>query len=251
MSDQIPGAPPAIAAALDRLKVELTVAARENLVGLVLYGGLARGRYRPGKSDVNVVILLREASAATLDAIVGPLQNARHAIGVEPMILTPAEIPQAVDAFPTKFLDIQDHHIVLVGAEPDPFAHLQVSKELVRLRVSQELRNMLFRLRHRYVSAAKDITMLARTLAEVVRPIALALGTLLDLANKETPDDDRSAVIFDAAAKAFGLDQPSLARLADFRQDPRQTKDLPALFAAVLNTLEKAADITDRMKETS
>ena len=69
--------------------------------------------------------------------------------------------------------------------------------------------------------------------------------------SKETPADDRSAVIFEAAAVAFDLDRESLTRLAAFRQDPRQTKELPALFASVLKILEKAANITDRMQETS
>jgi hypothetical protein len=61
--DQLPGAPAAVVAALDRLKDELTLAAGQNLAGLILYGGLARGRYRPGKSDVNVIVLLHDASA--------------------------------------------------------------------------------------------------------------------------------------------------------------------------------------------
>ena len=44
MPDLIPGAPAAVAAALDRLKDELTAAAGSNLAGLILYGGLARTR---------------------------------------------------------------------------------------------------------------------------------------------------------------------------------------------------------------
>ena len=46
------------------------------LAGLLVYGGLARGRYRPGKSDVNVVVVLREAGAAALAAIAPALRTA-------------------------------------------------------------------------------------------------------------------------------------------------------------------------------
>src|SRR5882724_5145092 len=81
----MPETPPAVAAALDRLKEELGRAAGTNLAGLILYGGLARGRYRPGKSDVNVVVLLRDASAATLTAIAPALRTARRAANVVPL----------------------------------------------------------------------------------------------------------------------------------------------------------------------
>lgn len=53
----LPGAPASVTAALDRLYDELSRAAAENFAGLILYGGLARGQFRPGKSDVNVVVI--------------------------------------------------------------------------------------------------------------------------------------------------------------------------------------------------
>ncbi len=81
MLDQLPGAPAAIARAIERLKDELARAAGENLAGLILYGGLARGRYRPGKSDVNVVVLLHDASPSALAGGLWPTAGSRSAPG--------------------------------------------------------------------------------------------------------------------------------------------------------------------------
>src|ERR1700692_958697 len=100
MTDQLPGAPPAIVAALGQLKNELVRAAGPNFAGLILYGGLARGRFRPGKSDVNVVVLLREVSAAALTAIGPALRAARRAANVSAMLLTPAEVGPTAVVFP-------------------------------------------------------------------------------------------------------------------------------------------------------
>jgi len=69
------GAPAGVVAAIDRLREELAGAAGANLAGLILYGGLARGRYRPGRSDVNLIVLLH-------DAIVGLVQ--RRVLAVAP-----------------------------------------------------------------------------------------------------------------------------------------------------------------------
>jgi predicted nucleotidyltransferase len=245
MPDLIPGAPATVAAALDRLKDELTAAAKGNLAGLILYGGLARGRYRPGKSDINVIVLLHDATAAALAAIAPALRTARRAAGVDPLLLTPAEVARVADAFPTKFLDIKHHHIVLAGT--DPFAELEVSRERIRLRVEQELCNLLLRLRHGYIALGSDAAMLTQALARVARPLALGLQALLQLAGKEVPD--RSADIFEAAVAAFGLEREPLARLAELRQNPRPTGDVAALYQGVLAAVARAADTADQMKE--
>jgi hypothetical protein len=248
MPEPLLGAPAAIARAIERLKDELARAAGQNLAGLILYGGLARGRYRPGQSDVNVVVLLHDASASALAAVAPALQTAWRAAGVDPLLLTPAEVPHAADAFPTKFLDIKNHHIVLAGA--NPFARLEVTREQIRLRAAQGLRNLLLRLRYRYIAAGSDAAMLARALARSARPFALELKALLKLSGKEVPAEDRTAAVFDAAATVFGLEREPLARLAELRQNPRPTGDLAELFRGVLEAIARAADIADQMKES-
>jgi len=120
------GAPVPVAAAVTRLREELQQAAGSNLAGLILYGGLARGRYRPGKSDVNLVVLLREASATALAAIAPALRRAWRSASVEPFLLTPQEVRRCADVFAPKFLDIQDYHVVLAGE--NPFTDLQVPR---------------------------------------------------------------------------------------------------------------------------
>lgn len=249
MPDPFPGAPPAIAAALTRLKDELVRAAGTNLAGLLLYGGLARGRYRPGKSDINVVVLLNEVSAPALTAIGPALRAARRAAGVVPMILTPAEVAPAAVVFPIKFLDIRDHHMVLHGA--DPFAALDVPREQLRLRVVQELRNLTFRTRLRFVAGLDDRTMQEATLANAARPLAVELTALLRLAGKEVPAEDRSAAIFQSAATSFSLDGEALARLAALRQGEPVGDDLPALFTRLFTLLTKLIEVAENLKEKS
>jgi hypothetical protein len=248
MPNQLPGAPADVAAALDRLKDELARAAGQNLAGLILYGGLARGRYRPGKSDVNVIVLLNDASATALAVIAPALRNAWRAAAVDPLLLTPAEVPRAAEAFPTKFLDIKNHHLVLTGL--DPFIDLEVSRERIRLRAAQELHNLLLRLRRRYVAVRSDSTMLVRALTRAARPFALELEALLQLAGQDVAAEDRSAVVFEAAAAAFGLDREALARLAELRQNPRPAGDVTALYRDVLEAVAQAVAVSLEMKES-
>ncbi len=242
------GAPPAVVAALNRLHAELARAAGDKLVGLLLYGGLARGRYHPGKSDINLVVVLSDLSAGTLTAVAGPLRTAWRAVRVEPLLLTPAEVPALAEVFPTKFLDIRDHHVVLAGS--NPFAGLDVSREQIRLRIEQALRNQLLRLRRRFLSVVGDPQGQADALIEACRPLALELGALLHLTGRPVPEVDRSALLLDAAARAFDLDHEALARVAELRAGAAPEADLADLYQRVLQALARAADVVARLKET-
>src|SRR5262245_54920184 len=82
-------APPDVQARLRELCDELDRAVGPKLAGVILYGGVARGRYRPGASDVNLLILLNDVSAETLAAVAGPLRSAWRAVRVEPLVTTP------------------------------------------------------------------------------------------------------------------------------------------------------------------
>jgi predicted nucleotidyltransferase len=242
-------APPDVQSRLRQLCDELGRAVGAKLAGVILYGGVARGRYRPGASDVNLLILLTDVSAETLAAAAAPLRAAWRAVRVEPLVLTPDELRRVAAVFPTKILDIQERHVVLYGQ--DPFAGLTIDKQHLRLRTEQELRNLALRLRRRYFAAYDDPAGLALTLARVARGLAVQLSMLLRLAGQPIPAEDRTADIFAAAATAFGLDAEPLARLAALRQSTEPgTDDVATLYNRILDTAGQAAEFAAQMKVT-
>jgi predicted nucleotidyltransferase len=244
MPTVLSGVPETISAALDRMKEELAAAAGANLAGVVLFGSAARGRFREGASDVNVVVLLQSAAEPDLARIAPALRSARRAAGVVPMLMTPGDVARAAEAFPTKFLDIQRHHVVLAGA--DPFATLDIPRESLRLRVEQELTNLLLRLRNRYVTFEGDAMMTAQSLARAARPLAVCLQAMLRLASKDSPD--RTDAIFEAAAAAFALDREPLSRMAELRQKPAPIAGMNEVYRGVLGAVARAVDLAAQMK---
>lgn len=246
------GAPAHVAAAVERLQNELKTDAKDHVAGLILYGGLARGRFRVGQSDVDLVVLLRDVGEESLNAIAQPLQRAWRSAAVEPWILNIAEVASIADVFATKVFDIQEHHIVLFGE--DPFVGLHVVRSHLRWRVEQELRNMAMRLRRRYVSVFDDKSAQCRVLRRIARPLAIELAALLRLCEKQPAEiraDDRSVQIFEAAAIAFDLDREALATLAALRLNPNTSEGVPALYTRVLRSIDAAIVVADRIKETS
>ena len=239
-------APPEIRAAIAGLSDDLARAAGTNLAGLILYGGLARGRYRPGKSDINLVVLLNDTSTAALDPIAPILRAAWRAWRVEPFIIKPAEAARLSVTFPTKLLDIARHHIVLAGV--NPFADIQVSREQIRLRIEQSLRNTELRLRRRYLSIFDDTSSLATTLADTAASLKVEFAAMLQLVHQEVPSESTSAAVLQAAADAFDLDRDTLARIAALRREADPSDDLPALYNRTLAAIARAAEIVSNME---
>jgi len=248
----LPGAPKAVIAALESLTEALQKHGGSDFAGLVLYGGLARGRFREGRSDVNVVVLLHRAGADVLGRIGPALRSARRAAAVEAMLITPAEVPAAAFEFATTFLDIKRHHVMLAGE--DPFAALEVPRVIVQLRVAQGLRDLLLRLRRHYSVAYDDALSLKETLLDCARPLAIELLALLHDGGHAVPDDDRTDEVFAAAAQAFDLDGRSLAALAALRAAGSKedgTLDAAALYGRVLEQLAALADRADALAGAS
>lgn len=248
MAVSVPGAPAAVSAALDALAQALQADAGRDFAGLVLYGGLARGRYREGRSDVNVVVLLERADRVVLDRIAPALRAARRVAAIDAMIMTPAEVPASAFEFPTKFLDIKRHHIVLTGT--DPFATLEVPRVMVQLRIAQSLRNLLLRLRRRYAIAYDDVPALKETLIDVARPLAIELLALLHDGGHAVPESDQTSAVYSTAATALKLDADTLAALAALRADTSRDNgrvDAPALYGRVLDLLATLADHADAL----
>ena len=234
-------APVAVATALGHVGEEARAAAGDNLVALVLYGGLARGRYRGPRSNVDLAVVLEDASPERVAEITPLLMAAWRAAHVDAWILARAEIPRLAEVFPTKLLDIRDHHLLLHGE--DVFADLEIDRGLLRLRVEQELTNLSLRLRRTLVTLAADPASAAVYLATTARPLAIQLAALLRLAGRMVPEEDRSAAIFVAAAEAFDLDAGTLETLASLRQGGESVEDVRGLVGRVQVVAARAADV--------
>ncbi len=239
-------APAEILDAVSRLATDLATAAGENLTGLILYGGLARGRYRPGQSDINVVVALRDTSTESLSAIATVLRAAWRAIRVEPFIVKTSEAQRLADVFPTKVLDIQSHQLVLRG--DDPFAGTEVSRKQLKLRVEQGLCNLELRLRRRYISIFDDSRSLASTLAEAAVPLKIELAAMLQLAGKDEPSGSTTAAVLESAAIAFDLDRVALSRMAALRRESEPPEDPAGLYDRVIAAISRALEIVTAME---
>jgi predicted nucleotidyltransferase len=121
----------------------------EQLEGMLLYGSAVRGEFTPGRSNLNILLLVSSYDSAVLKKYSALHRQWSKEQIVVPLFLTEEELHMSAAVFPLEFLEIQEQHRVLGGR--DPFIGFQVKTDRLREAVVQGLASNVFRLRQRYV----------------------------------------------------------------------------------------------------
>ncbi len=121
----------------------------EQLEGMLLYGSAVRGEFLPGRSNLNILLLVSSYDSAVLKQYSALHRQWSKEQIVVPLFLTEEELRVSAAVFPLEFLEIQDQHRVLDGR--DPFIGFHVRIDRLREAVVQGLMSHLLRLRQRYV----------------------------------------------------------------------------------------------------
>lgn len=215
MGDPIPGSHPELDRRLDRLVERLREAGGPNLLGVALYGGLVKGRYTPGISDINVLVVVADAGLPSLLPLAPVLTEALRESQIVPFLATPEDLRTSAALFPVKILDIQLSHRVLWGDAH--LAEIRIEPSALRLRSLQELKNLELRLRLQTVERGADPDALWRALTNSLPKLAVTLEIFLRVRGIEVPAD-RPGVLR-AAGRELGIEMDRIAALR--RVDPR------------------------------
>ena len=153
----------------------------EELEGILLFGSAVRGEFLPGRSNLNVLLVMSSYELAVLkkyDALHSRWSREQEVV---PLFLTTADLQSASQAFPLEYQDILECHRLLWGQ--DPFVGLKIDTRYLTAEVLQGLRGNLLRLRQRLVegrSTDEAITILLSLSITGLLPVLRGLQRLLD-----------------------------------------------------------------------
>jgi hypothetical protein len=171
----IEGLPEQTQTLLQAYSKDVKAAFGDLLEGLLLYGSAVRSEFLPGRSNLNLLLVVTGYDAAILTRY-EPVHKRWSKEGIIiPLFLTDQEIRTSSALFPLEFLEIQEHHRVLGGR--DPFVGFHVDAKRVGDEVMQGLAGHVLRLRQRFAEAggANDAVLILLPLA-VTSTIPLLRG---------------------------------------------------------------------------
>jgi predicted nucleotidyltransferase len=166
-----------------------------SLEAVILYGSTAGGEYLPGKSNINLLIILTKQDTELLKQYAILHKRWQKEQIVVPLFLTQAELRSSLELFPLEYLEIQEQHVLLAGR--DPFPELRIDPKHLRLQCEQELRGNLLRLRQRFVEGGAGTEAITILLPLSITALLPCLRGLLREAGKPV---ERSS---DGALKAI------------------------------------------------
>jgi hypothetical protein len=228
---------------LERFVQEVRELYAEDLLAVILYGSAAAGEYVPGRSDINVAVVLRQLTPALLRKASGRVHTWRRRGLATPMFLDPDFLRTSLDVFPIEFLDMQERHRVLWGA--DLFASLSIGHANLRRQCEQELRGKLLKLRQTYVESAQVPDLLEHVLSTAVSSVVALARTLLRLAGGD-PGGGAEAVLERAQAR-FGASTVSLRKAFQLKRGDLRLagSGIEALYTEVLEEVQGLVRVVD------
>jgi hypothetical protein len=225
---------------LARLVQRLREAGGENLLGVAVYGAQTRSRPVSGAAEVNVLIVLRDATLPALVAIAPVLTSAQRQSQVSSLVTTPEELHTEAGLFPARLLEMRLTHRLLHGNVH--LDRLEIAPPGLRLAALQELRNLENRLRHRIVNHGTDPDLLWAGLAQSLPRLMAILETVLHAGGGEVPPE--RAEVLRLAGEALGIEparmeQLGVLRLTARRPNDEAVRDEVTAYLALLGELER------------
>ncbi|MBA3894286.1 MAG: hypothetical protein H0X69_11440 [Gemmatimonadales bacterium] len=209
----------------------------------VLNGSAARGDFVPGRSDINLLLILDDLSPRALGALAGPFGAWRKSGYEPPLVIGRQEWARATDVFPIEITDMRCGYEVLRGL--DPVAGLTVSPADLRHALERELRGKLLRLRQGYVAAAGDAGVLGTLASRSAGTVMVLLRSLLGLLGRAVPREPVEVAA--AAAAAMGMDGEPLLNVIRHRAD-RAWRCSPVEFEGYMELVARAATFLDQLQ---
>lgn len=245
MTSNDAGAMPEYLERAQRFAWELEGVFDTDLVSAVLYGSAARGEYRPGMSDLNVLVLLREVTPVALRAAHEAARAWVAAGNPPPLILGAEEWRRSADVWAIEVTDIRDAHLTLVGE--DPFEGVEVHTEFLRLQCERELKGKQIQLRERYLLFAGQPEELGELLLRSFSTFLVLFRTVLRLDGDAGERDAES--VLRGVARTVGFDPAPMLEIHRARAEGHRLRpeaDSP-LVVGYLEAVSRVVEHVDRL----
>jgi hypothetical protein len=216
----------------------------ELVLALHVIGSAVTDDFEPGRSDINVMIVIEKMDFDLLDFLAALCHEMRKT-RIRPTVMTPRYIRRWQDGSPVELLDFQRGNVLVYGE--DLFAALPVDRERVRLECKQQLRRRLIELSWGYLQAGASKDELTGLLERSVYGLVPLMRAIIYARGDEPPVT--AGPLFDALAEFIGAAALSFKEVYWMRS--HETRLPVARVRDILKdyyrSIESLIDVVDQM----
>jgi len=216
-----------------------------DLISIMLYGSATGKDYRPGKSDINFMIVLSEEGIERLDRAFEIVKKWRKRNVAIPLFLTENYVETSMDVFPIEYLNFKSNYVPVYGK--DILQDFSFKPEFIRLQCEREIKGKLLLLREVYLETSGKGRALKDVISQSIRAFVAIFEALLYVKGLELPTE-RIKVIH-ATAQAFDIDSSVFEKLLDVKDDKIKPGDdeMRGLFQKYLAEVRKLSKRVDAL----
>ncbi len=217
----------------------------DDLLSIVLYGSATGPGYRPGKSDLNFMILLSEEGIEHLDRAFKAVSKWRKRNVAVPLFLTRSYVETSLDVFPIEYINLQHNHVLVYGE--DILKDLTFQPGHVRLQCEREIKGKLLLLREAYLETEGKGRALKEVIGRSIQAFIAVFEALLLLKDMEIPPEPRS--ILGLGCRTLEIDSALFEKLLDIKEEKIRPDDreLNRLFGDYVREVRKLSKIVDAL----
>ncbi len=173
---------------LTRYVEEIRQSWSADLGALILFGSAARGDFIVGRSNINVLLVIKEMSVDLVQRA-GQLhkQWGKHQF-IAPLLMTEDDLVRSRNFFPLEFLQMTQNYVLLAGQ--DPFGEGQIDTTRLGWQCEQELMANLLRLRQRFIEGEGRIEAIQALLMLSISSVLPSIRGLLHVLGHQSKESD-------------------------------------------------------------
>ncbi len=218
---------------------------QNDLVSIILYGSGTGEDYKPGKSDLNFLIVLSDDAIDRLDRALETVTRWRKKNVALPLFMTRSYIDSSRDAFPLEFLTMKNNYLVVYG--DDVLGEITFDMNDIRLQCEREIKGKLLLLREGFMGTEGKRKRIQELITASITAFIAIFHGLLYMKGVEIPATKREVI--QRCAKEIPINPDVFMKCLDIKEGKKDySSDVTDIFTSYLAEVRKLWKCVDTMK---
>lgn len=215
-----------------------------------LYGSVVTSDFQLGRSDINSLVLFETFMHAEMERMRPIVQSGLKEKIVAPLCLSVSTFERSADTFPLEFIEIQDKHLQLYG-ERNRVQALEIKPEDLRLKLEEQIKGKLIRLREIFMESGDQPKLLLKVLSTAQRDLYPVFRNLLRLKTGQVPPVVKEAVLNELEVQANVSTASCQQIWSHIHQNQKiDLKGVSSLYGEYVDLLTKLSTLIDSMEKS-
>ena len=218
----------------------------DNLISIILYGSGAGSDYKPGKSDLNFLVIISEEAIDHLDQAIETVSRWKKKNVAVPLFMTKSYISSSLDSFPIEFLNIKKNYILVFGE--NVLKDISFDARHLRLQCEREIKGKLLLLRESYLETEGKQKRVKELIKASITAFISIFNGILYLKGIELPATRRE--IIQSVAGEIPINPEVFMTCLDIKEDKKEfsSAETTGIFKDYLMQIRKLWEFIDQME---